>query len=108
MKNEDAVAGLDYLVSRGEFDASRLFLVGICQGGPESLDIASYDDRVEAAASISGYFRDHETDIYMICAGCAPWTPGADIASLKMPTSEQGEALLQARLERAPKGSRTV
>ena len=103
MKNEDVVAGLDYLVSRGDVDASKLFLVGICQGGPESLDVASYDDRVKAAASVSGYFRDHETDIYMICAGCTPWKPGVDIGSLKMPTPEQGEALLQARIKRAQK-----
>lgn len=72
----DAVAGLDYLVSRDDVDKSRLFLVGICQGGPESLDIASYDDRVVGVASVSGYFRDHETDIYMICAGCVAWEPG--------------------------------
>ena len=39
----------------------------------------------------------------MICAGCADWKPGMDIGELKMPTAEQGEALLKARLERAQK-----
>ncbi|KAB8069490.1 Alpha/Beta hydrolase protein [Aspergillus leporis] len=101
MKNEDMVAGLDYLVSRGDIDQSRLFLVGICQGGPQSLDVASYDDRVVGVASVTGYYRDHETDVYMICAGCVSVEPGADISSLKMPTPEQGEALYKARLERA-------
>jgi len=101
MKNEDIVAGLDYLSARSDVDKSRLFLVGICQGGPESLDVASRDDRVVGAASVSGYYRDHETDIYMICAGCVAWEPGADIGAMKMPTPEQGEALLKARLERA-------
>lgn len=120
MKNEDAVSGLDYLIGRGDVDQSKLFLVGICQGGPESLDIASYDDRVAGVAcnpfvsntmvsaniiqaSVSGYFRDHETDIYMICAGCVAWKPGADIASMKMPTPEQGQALYDARIQRAKK-----
>ncbi|KKY15288.1 putative esterase lipase [Phaeomoniella chlamydospora] len=103
MKNEDAVSGLDYLVSRGDVDESKLFLVGICQGGPEALDIASYEARVKGVASVTGYFRDHETDIYMICAGCVAWEPGADIGSMKMPTPEQGEALYNARLERAKK-----
>ncbi|KAF5013401.1 hypothetical protein FDECE_589 [Fusarium decemcellulare] len=103
MKNEDAIAGLDYLAGRGDVNKSKLFLVGICQGGPECLDIASYDDRVKGVASVTGYFRDHETDIYMVCAGCVDWQPGADIASMKMPTAEQGEALLKARLERAKK-----
>ncbi|KAJ5383016.1 hypothetical protein N7517_000927 [Penicillium concentricum] len=77
--------------------------VSICQGGPESLDVASYDGRSAGVASVSGYYRDHETDIYMICAGCVAWTPGADIAAMKMPTPEQGEALYKARLGRAQK-----
>ncbi|KAK2616351.1 hypothetical protein QQS21_000785 [Conoideocrella luteorostrata] len=103
MKNEDAVAGLDYLVSRGDVDQNKLFLLGICQGGPESLDIASYDHRVRGVASVTGYFRDHETDIYMICAGCVDAKPGVDLSAIKMPTPEQGEALYKARLERAKK-----
>lgn len=41
MKNEDVVAGLDYLAGRGDVDAKRLFLVGVCWGGPECLDVAS-------------------------------------------------------------------
>lgn len=101
MKNEDMVAGIDYLSARGDVNPSQLFLVGICQGGAESLDVASYDGRVAGVASVSGYYRDHETDVYMICAGCVAWTPGADIAAMKMPTAEQGEALYKARLERA-------
>lgn len=67
------------------------------------MDVASYDDRLAGVASISGYYQDHETDDYMICAGCVAWTPGADIAAMKMPTHEQGEALYRARLERAEK-----
>ena len=53
MKNEDVVSGLDYLASRGDVDAKKLFLVGVCQGGPECLDVASYDDRVVAVASVT-------------------------------------------------------
>ncbi|KAJ9491870.1 hypothetical protein VN97_g1375 [Penicillium thymicola] len=86
MKNEDMVVGLNYLSARGDVNLSQLFLVGICQGGPESLDVALYDSRVVGVASVSGYYRDHETDIYMIYAGCVVWTPGADIAAMKMPT----------------------
>lgn len=103
MKNEDAIAGIDYLVQRGDIDKSKIFLVGVCQGGAESLDIASYDDRVAGVASVSGYYRDLETDIYMICAGCVDWKPDADVATMKMPTPEQGKALYDARIERAKK-----
>ncbi|CUM68125.1 uncharacterized protein PRCAT00005842001 [Priceomyces carsonii] len=106
MKNEDAVAGIDYLILRGDINENKIFLVGICQGGAECLDIASYDDRVVGVASVSGYYRDHETDIYMICAGCVDWKPDVDIATMKMPTPEQGEALFRARIERAKKAQK--
>ncbi|KAM0541143.1 hypothetical protein ACHAPJ_013360 [Fusarium lateritium] len=101
MKNEDVVSGLDYLAGRGDVDPKKLFLVGVCQGGPECLDVASYDDRVVAVASVTGYYRDHETDVWMICTGCVNIEPGVDVGSLKMPTPEQGEALYQARIKRA-------
>ncbi|KAJ5494423.1 hypothetical protein N7463_010510 [Penicillium fimorum] len=101
MKNEDMVAGLDYLSTRSDVNQSRFFLVGICQGGPESLEVASYDGRVAGVASVSGYYQDHGTDIYMICVGCVACTPAAYIATMKMSTPEQGEALYKARLERA-------
>jgi len=103
MKNEDVVSGLDYLAGRGDVDAKKLFLVGVCQGGPECLDVTSYDDRVIAVASVTGYYRDHETDVYMICAGCVNIEPGVDVGAMKMPTPEQGEGLYQARIERARK-----
>ncbi|EFY96469.1 alpha/beta-hydrolase fold family protein [Metarhizium robertsii] len=103
MKNEDVVAGLDYLQSLPDVDSNRLFLVGICQGGPECLDIASYDQRVRGVASVTGYYRDRETDIWMICSGCVNPEPGVDVGSMKMPTPEQGEALYKARLDRARK-----
>lgn len=104
IKNEDMVAELDYLPARGGLDASRLFLAGICQGDAESLDVAdvaSCDSKVSGVASISGCHRDHETDIYMTCAGCVAWESGAGIAMMKMPTPGQGEALYKAGLERA-------
>ena len=97
MKNEDVVAALDYLLARDDVDPARVFLLGVCQGGPEMLDIASYEDRVKAVASVTGYYRDRETDLFMIAAGVTenPF----DVASA--PTTAQLEALLAARLERA-------
>jgi dienelactone hydrolase len=97
MKNEDVVAALDYMRTRADVDPTRLFLLGICQGGPEMLDIASYDNRVKAVASVTGYYRDRETDLFMIAAGVCenPFDPAT------APTAAQLEALLAARLERA-------
>jgi len=97
MKNEDVVAALDYIRTRADVDPARLFLLGICQGGPDMLDIASYDNRVKAVAAVTGYYRDRETDLFMIAAGVCenPFDPAT------APTPDQLEALLAARLERA-------
>ncbi|CPZ05491.1 peptidase S15 [Mycobacteroides abscessus] len=97
MKNEDAVAAIDYLLTRDDVDAARIFGAGVCQGGPEMLDIASYDDRIKAVASVTGYYRDRETDLFMIAAGVSenPFDPAT------APTTAQLESLLAARLERA-------
>lgn len=97
MKNEDVVAALDYLLAREDVDASRVFLLGVCQGGPEMLDIAAHDERVKAVASVTGYYRDRETDLFMIAAGVTENPFDASSA----PTTGQLEALLAARLERA-------
>lgn len=97
MKNEDAVAALDYLGGRADVDPARLFALGICQGGPQMLDIASYDRRIRAVAAVTGYYRDRETDLFMIAAGVSenPFDPAT------APTTAQLEALLAARLDRA-------
>ncbi|WP_395608083.1 alpha/beta hydrolase [Pseudomonas sp. B22129] len=97
MKNEDVVSALDHLLTRQDIDRSRVFLLGICQGGPEMLDIASYDARVSAVAAVTGYYRDRETDLFMLAAGVSENPFDAATA----PTTEQLEALLAARLERA-------
>lgn len=95
MKNEDLVSAIDWLLQRK--DISKIYLVGVCQGGPESLDVASYDDRVTAVASISGYYRDRETDLFMIAAGVCENPFDAETA----PSTEQLEKLLESRLQRA-------
>lgn len=90
MKNEDAVAAIDYLLTRDDVDAARIFGAGVCQGGPEMLDIASYDDRIKAVASVTGYYRDRETDLFMIAAGVSenPFDPAT------APTTAQLESCL--------------
>lgn len=97
MKNEDVISALDYITTRDDIDSSKIFLLGVCQGGPEMLDIASYEDRVKAVVSVTGYYRDKETDLFMLAAGVMenPF----DTASA--PSIEELEALLTARLERA-------
>lgn len=69
MKNEDVVSALDYMLTRPDVALTQVFLLGICQGGPEMLDVASYDDRVKAVTAATGYYRDRETDLFTIAAG---------------------------------------
>jgi len=97
MKNEDTVAALDYLLSRSDVNADHIFGLGICQGGSEMLDIASYDPRIKAVVAITGYYRDHETDLFMIGAGVSE----DPFDQANAPSVEELEALLAARLERA-------
>ncbi|MGO2392280.1 MULTISPECIES: alpha/beta hydrolase [unclassified Halomonas] len=97
MKNEDVISALDYMLTRPDVDPTQIFLLGICQGGPEMLDIASYEERVKAVASVTGYYRDRETDLFMIAAGVTE----NPFDTATAPTTEQLEVLLAARLERA-------
>lgn len=78
-------------------DKSRIYAAGICQGGPELLDVASYDKRIKAVASVTGYFRDRETDLFMIAAGVT-LNPFDEATA---PTEAEREKLLSDRLARA-------
>lgn len=97
MKNEDVIAAIDYIFTRNDVDTNKIFLLGVCQGGPEMLDIASYEARVKAVVSVTGYYRDRETDLFMLAAGVTenPF----DVESA--PTIEELEALLAIRLKKA-------
>ncbi|WOO81904.1 putative protein [Vanrija pseudolonga] len=97
MKNEDAVSAITYLESLPQVDAKRIYAAGICQGGPELLDVASYDKRIRAVASVTGYFRDRETDLFMIAAGVT-LNPFDEATA---PTEQEREKLLSDRLARA-------
>ncbi|KAL1412389.1 hypothetical protein Q8F55_000134 [Vanrija albida] len=97
MKNEDAVAAIDYLCSLSSVDSARIYAAGICQGGPELLDVASREPRLRAVACVTGYFRDEETDAFMIAAGVTldPFDPAT------APSAAEIAALKAARLARA-------
>ncbi|SIL39699.1 peptidase S15 [Mycobacteroides abscessus subsp. abscessus] len=103
MKNEDAVAAIDYVAARRDVDASRIYALGICQGGPELLDVASYDHRIKGVAAIAGYYRDRETDLSLIAASAID--DPRDLSS--WPTPEQVEALLERRLAAAREAKAT-
>ena len=47
----DVIRGVDYLISRGDIDASRIAIAGTSQGGGIALAVASLDPRLKAVAA---------------------------------------------------------
>lgn len=59
-KIADVRAALDWLTKRPEVDSARLGVLGICQGASEMIAVAAADDRVRAAALVSGQYLYRE------------------------------------------------
>ena len=62
-KVEDVLAAVDYLISRGDIDASRIGGIAICQGNSEMLRAVADDSRIKAYCGVAGHYRDAEGDI---------------------------------------------
>jgi dienelactone hydrolase len=50
----NGVRGIDYLISRGDVDASRIAVTGISGGGAATFWVAAADDRIKVAVPVSG------------------------------------------------------
>lgn len=97
MKNEDVISAIQYALTLTDVNPNQIYLLGICQGGPQMLDIASYEDKVKAVASITGYYRDHETDLFMIAAGVTE----NPFDTTQTPSISELETLYVKRIQRA-------
>ncbi len=62
-KAEDLEHSVGFLASRPEVDASRIFVLGICQGSSVALNVASHSPLVRGLATIAGQYRDRQGDI---------------------------------------------
>ncbi|BDG72240.1 alpha/beta hydrolase [Roseomonas fluvialis] len=62
-KVEDLKNSLQYLATRHDIDAERMFVLGICQGSSEALKAAAEAPAVKGLATIAGHYRDREGDI---------------------------------------------
>jgi uncharacterized protein len=54
---EDYASAVDYLISRGDIDADRLAVVGICMGGGYAVSVGARDKRLRAVVSIAGGYN---------------------------------------------------
>ncbi len=91
-KVADVRAALDFLTTVPEVDATRLAVLGVCEGASEMLRVGVEDSRVNSVVAISGHYRDHANDIAL--AG------GEQLAAGEISESEVEDRLV-ARLERA-------
>src|SRR5262249_32288689 len=72
----NAVRAVDYLVSRPEVDPKRIGATGISGGGMATFWIAAVDDRIRAAAPVSGigdlryYVGEQGIDVHCDCMFC--------------------------------------
>ena len=85
-KVADLRAALDLLASRPEVDASRLAALEVCEGASEVLRAAVDDDRLTAVATVSGHYRDRDSDLALM-------------GGLAMVHGEVGAAEVAERLE---------
>ena len=56
LKEEDIKSSINYLVSRTDVDADKIFLLGICNGTNEMMEVSIDDIRVKKLALVSGNY----------------------------------------------------
>ena len=65
-KEEDVKAAIDYLVSRNDVDADKIFIIGICNGTNEMMQVSIDDKRVKAMALVSGNYLVKENIVHLL------------------------------------------
>ena len=55
-KEEDVKSAIDYLISRTDVDANKIFIVGVCNGTNEMMQVSIDDKRIKAMALVSGNY----------------------------------------------------
>lgn len=65
-KEQDVKAAIDYLALRNDVNENQTFLVGICNGTNEMMQVSSNDSRVKALALVSGNFLIKENMVHLL------------------------------------------
>lgn len=65
-KEQDVKAAIDYLISREDVDANKIFVLGICNGTNEMMQISIDDNRVKALALVSGNYLIKENMAHLL------------------------------------------
>lgn len=65
-KEQDVEAAIGYLISRNDVDANKIFLIGICNGTNEMMQVSIEDKRVKALALVSGNYLIKENMVHLL------------------------------------------
>nr|WP_294898777.1 alpha/beta hydrolase [uncultured Pedobacter sp.] len=65
-KEQDVEAAIDYLISKNNVDAHKIFLIGICNGTNEMMQVSIEDKRVKALALVSGNYLIKENMMHLL------------------------------------------
>lgn len=91
-KEEDVKAAIDYLVTRNDVNADKIFAAGICNGTNEMMQVSIEDKRVKALALVSGNYLIKENMVHLF-GDEAAWNAHLQRAKLAKEKFEQtGEA----------------
>ncbi len=65
-KMEDVKAAIDYLTSRKDVDTKNIYVLGICNGSNEMLQVSIDDERVKRLALVSGNYLVKENMVHLL------------------------------------------
>ena len=65
-KEKDVKSAIDYLISRNDVDAGKIFIVGVCNGTNEMMQVSIDDKRVKAMALVSGNYLIKENMVNLL------------------------------------------
>lgn len=65
-KEQDVKAAIDYLILRNDVDVYQIFLVGICNGTNEMMQVSVDDNRIKALALVSGNYLIKENMVHLL------------------------------------------
>ncbi|CAI8718123.1 alpha/beta fold hydrolase [Chryseobacterium sp. IT-36CA2] len=65
-KEEDVKAAIDFLISRNDVDADKIFVIGICNGTNEIMQVSIDDKRIKRIALVSGNYLIKENMVHLL------------------------------------------
>lgn len=65
-KEEDVKAAIDFLISRNDVDAGKIFVIGICNGTNEMMQVSIDDKRIKGIALVSGNYLIKENMVHLL------------------------------------------